>query len=317
MNLKRTQKVKNNTFFMTKKQATIANEVTFSGRGLHTGNQVNVICKPAKDNEGIYFQRIDIEGNPIVPAQVQYVKDTSRSTNLCNEGVWVKTVEHLMAALVGCGIDNMCVQLDAAELPILDGSASQYVDEFQRVGVVEQNEKREEISFDEIIRFEKPDSGIELIYIPAQHFSISVMVNYNTSVLATQNASIDKLSDFTKEIYNSRTFVFLHELQFLVENNLVKGGDVDNAIVFVDKKPSDEELQKLGAFFNKTDLKVNENGTLNNVTLRYYNEPARHKLLDLMGDLYLLGKPLKGKIIANKPGHFANTEFAKILAESL
>jgi len=302
---------------MKKNQTTIASEVTISGKGLHTGCAVSITLQPAPANHGIVFQRIDLDEKPTVKAHVLNVTDTSRSTNLHENGVNVKTVEHLLAAFAGMNIDNLLIQIDAEEIPIMDGSAIPFIKMLQKAGLVEQPVPREYISVDEVVKFEKPDLGIELILVPAEKFSISVMVDYGTSVLASQCASMKKMEEFIEHIAPCRTFVFLHELHYLIKNNLVKGGELDNAIVFVDKKPDPETLEEVGNFFNKKNIQVNENGTLNNVKLRCLNEPACHKLLDLLGDLYLLGKPIKGEIIAKKPGHFANTEFVKLIYECL
>jgi UDP-3-O-[3-hydroxymyristoyl] N-acetylglucosamine deacetylase/3-hydroxyacyl-[acyl-carrier-protein] dehydratase len=302
---------------MKKNQTTIASEVTISGKGLHTGCAVSITFQPAPANHGIVFQRIDLNEKPIVKAHILNVADTSRSTNLQENGINVKTVEHLLAALAGIGIDNLLIRIDAEEVPIMDGSAECFISLIKQTGIKEQNEPREYISVDEVVKFEKPDVGIELILVPAEKFSMSVMVDYGTSVLASQYASIKKMEEFVDNIASCRTFVFLHELHYLIKNNLVRGGELDNAIVFVDKKPDPEILEEIGGFFNKKDIQINENGTLNNIKLRRLNEPACHKLLDLLGDLYLLGKPIKGEIIARKPGHFANTEFVKLIHEYL
>ncbi|MCL1850582.1 MAG: UDP-3-O-acyl-N-acetylglucosamine deacetylase [Bacteroidetes bacterium] len=302
---------------MKKNQTTIASEVSISGKGLHTGCAVSIQLQPAPANHGIVFQRIDLLDTPTVKAHILNVADTSRSTNLKENGVSVKTVEHLLAALAGMCIDNVLILIDAEELPILDGSAAQFVKIIKQAGIRELPELREYISVDEVVKFEKPDVGIELLLVPAEKFTMSVMVDYGTSVLASQYASIKKMDEFVEKIASCRTFVFLHELHYLIKNNLAKGGELDNAIVFVDKKPSPEILDEIGNFFNKKDIQINENGTLNNVKLQCFNEPACHKLLDLLGDLYLLGKPVKGEIIARKPGHFANTEFMKLIYEYL
>jgi UDP-3-O-[3-hydroxymyristoyl] N-acetylglucosamine deacetylase/3-hydroxyacyl-[acyl-carrier-protein] dehydratase len=302
---------------MKKNQTTIASEVSISGKGLHTGCVVSITLQPAPANHGIVFQRIDLDEKPMIKAHILNVADTSRSTNLQENGVNVKTVEHLLAAMAGMNIDNLLVLIDADEVPILDGSAERFIAMIKQAGITEQPEEREYVSVDEVVKFEKPDVGIELILVPAEKFSISVMVDYGTSVLASQCASMKKPEEFVDNIAPCRTFVFLHELHFLIKNNLVKGGELDNAIVFVDKKPNPEILEEVGAFFNKKDIQINENGTLNNVKLKCLNEPACHKLLDLLGDLYLLGKPIKGEIIARKPGHFANTEFVKLIFEYL
>jgi len=302
---------------MKKNQTTIASEVTISGKGLHTGCAVSISLQPAPANHGIVFQRIDLIEKPTVKAHILNVTDTSRSTNLQENNINVKTVEHLLAALAGMNIDNLLILIDAEELPILDGSAASFINMIKQAGITEQPELREYISVDEVVKFEKPDVGIELILVPAEKFSMSVMVDYGTSVLSSQFASIKKMDEFVENIAPCRTFVFLHELHYLIKNNLVRGGELDNAIVFVDKKPDPETLEEVGSFFNKKDIQINENGTLNNVKLRCFNEPACHKLLDLLGDLYLLGRPIKGEIIARKPGHFANTEFVKLIYEYL
>ena len=302
---------------MKKNQTTITSASTISGKGLHTGCAVSLTFQPAPANHGIVFQRIDLPEKPTVKAHILNVADTSRSTNLQENGVDVKTVEHLLAALAGMGIDNLLIQIDAAELPILDGSAAPFISMIKKSGIKELSETIKYITVDEIIKFEKPDVGIELVLLPAEKLSISVMVDYGTSVLASQYASIKKMDEFVDNISFCRTFVFLHELYYLIKNNLVKGGELDNAIVFVDKKPSPEILEEIGNFFNKKDIQINENGTLNNLQLKCLNEPACHKLLDLVGDLYLLGQPIKGEIIARKPGHFANTSFVKLIYEYL
>jgi UDP-3-O-[3-hydroxymyristoyl] N-acetylglucosamine deacetylase/3-hydroxyacyl-[acyl-carrier-protein] dehydratase len=302
---------------MKKNQTTIASASTVSGKGLHTGCVVSITFQPAPANHGIVFQRIDLPEKPTVKAHILNVADTSRSTNLHENGINVKTVEHLLAALAGMGIDNLLIEIDAEEVPILDGSAAHFVSMIKNAGIKELPETIKYITVDEVVKFEKPDVGIELMFVPAEKLSISVMVDYGTSVLASQYASIKKLEEFEDKISFCRTFVFLHELHFLIKNNLVKGGELDNAIVFVDKKPSPEILEEIGSFFNKKDIQINENGTLNNVKLQCLNEPACHKLLDLLGDLYLLGQPIKGEIVARKPGHFANTEFVKLIYEYL
>jgi UDP-3-O-[3-hydroxymyristoyl] N-acetylglucosamine deacetylase/3-hydroxyacyl-[acyl-carrier-protein] dehydratase len=302
---------------MKKNQTTIASEVSISGKGLHTGCVVSLTLQPAPANHGIVFQRIDVPENPTVKAHILNLANTPRSTILQDNGVNVKTVEHILAAFAGLCIDNVLVKIDAEELPILDGSATPFITLIKKAGIAELPEPREYISVDEVIKFEKPDMGIELLLVPAEKFSMSVMIDYGTHVLASQYASIKKMDEFVDKIAHCRTFVFLHELHYLITNNLIKGGEIDNAIVFVDKKPDPEILEEIGSFFNKKDIQINENGTLNNVQLRCLNEPACHKLLDLLGDLALLEKPVKGEIIARKPGHFANTEFVKMIYEYL
>ena len=295
------------------KTHTISSSVSLSGRGLHTGKQVTVTFNPAPENTGIMFRRVDLPGQPMVRAIATNVFDTSRGTSIKENEAEVRTIEHLMAALAGLQLDNVMVDIDAEETPILDGSARFYVEALQKAGIVEQKQVREYFVVTEPASFSLPDKQIELRVEPFDGFEIKVDVDYGTAVLATQTAELKDIKDFYPEIYKCRTFVFLHELQFLVANNLVKGGDVDNAIVFVAQMPEQKVLDQLSAFFNRKNLKVTENGVLDNVELHYPNEPARHKLLDLVGDLYLLGKPLKGRVYASHPGHYANTELAKKL----
>lgn len=292
---------------------TISTSVSLSGKGLHTGKQVNVTFNPVPEHTGVVFRRVDLPGQPIVHAIATNVFDTSRGTSLKENNAEVRTVEHLMAALAGLQIDNVIVDIDAEETPILDGSSRFYVEALQKAGVVEQKQEREYFVVTEPMTFSIPEKQIELRAEPFDGFELKVDVDYGTAVLATQTAELNDINNFYPDIYNCRTFVFLHELQFLIANNLVKGGDVDNAIVFVAQMPEQKVLDQLSAFFNRKNLKVTENGVLDNVELHHPNEPARHKLLDLVGDLYLLGKPLKGRIYASHPGHFANTEFAKKL----
>lgn len=295
------------------KQHTIANSVSLSGKGLHTGKQVTLTFNPAPENNGVVFRRVDLPGQPCVKALADKVFDTSRGTSIKDGAAEVRTIEHLMAALAGLQIDNVVVDINAEETPILDGSARFYVEALQQAGIVEQNAEREFFVLKEPVVFSLPDKQIELRIEPCDGFEIKVDVDYGTAVLASQTAELKDIKDFYPDFYNCRTFVFLHELQFLIANNLVKGGDVDNAIVFVAQMPEQKVLDQLSAFFNRKNLKVTENGVLDNIELHHSNEPARHKLLDLVGDLYLLGKPLKARVVASHPGHFANTELAKKL----
>lgn len=290
---------------------TISTPVSLSGRGLHTGKNVTVTFNPAPEHTGILFRRVDLPGQPLVRANATNVFDTSRGTSLKENNAEVRTVEHLMAALAGLQIDNVIVDINAEETPILDGSARYYVESLQKAGIVEQQQEREYFVVMKPYVFSLPEKQIEIRVEPYDGFELKVDVDYGTAVLATQTAELKDIANFYPDIYNCRTFVFLHELQFLIANNLVKGGDVDNAIVFVAQMPDQKVLDQLSAFFNRKNLKVTENGVLDNVELHHPNEPARHKLLDLVGDLYLLGKPLKGRVYASHPGHFANTELAK------
>jgi UDP-3-O-[3-hydroxymyristoyl] N-acetylglucosamine deacetylase/3-hydroxyacyl-[acyl-carrier-protein] dehydratase len=298
-------------------KTTIAQSASLSGRGLHTGKEVHLTFHPADVDYGIRFVRTDLATQPEIRAHISNIHDTSRGTSLRENGAEIKTLEHLMAALAGMGIDNLQIEIDADELPILDGSARFYVACFQKTGLRQQNKMREYIEIDKAINYSNAKLGAQLTLMPADYCTLEVNVDYGTHVLAQQKATLNRISDFYPEIYNCRTFVFLHELYFLMEQNLIKGGDVNNAIVFVDKIPNQETLDKLAKFFNKSDIQVMPNGTLNNVQLHHANEPARHKLLDLIGDLYLLGKPIKGKIVATKPGHLVNTEFAKMIAANV
>ena len=290
---------------------TISSPVSLSGRGLHTGKHVTVTFNPAPEYTGVLFRRVDLPGQPVIHAIATNVFDTSRGTSLKENGAEVRTVEHLMAALAGMQIDNVIVDIDAEETPILDGSSRFYVEALQNAGRVEQQQEREYFVVTKPVTFSLPEKQIELRIEPYDGYELKVDVDYGTDVLASQTAELKDIASFVPEIYNCRTFVFLHELQFLIANNLVKGGDVDNAIVFVAQMPEQKVLDQLSAFFNRKNLKVTENGVLDNVELHHPNEPARHKLLDLVGDLYLLGKPLKGRVYASHPGHFANTELAK------
>lgn len=292
---------------------TLAASVSLSGKGLHTGKQVTVMLNPAAEGTGIVFRRVDLPGQPAVKALATNVFDTSRGTSIKDGAAEVRTIEHLMAALHGMQIDNLTVDINAEEIPILDGSSRLYVEAIQRAGLKEQNEERQYFVVTEPVTFSVPDKHVELRVEPFDGFEVAVDVDYGTAVLASQQAELKDIKKFYPEIYNCRTFVFLHELQFLIANNLVKGGDVDNAIVFVAQMPDRSVLDQLSSFFNRQNLKVTENGVLDNIELHHPNEPARHKLLDLVGDLYLLGKPLKGRVIASHPGHYANTELAKKL----
>lgn len=294
-------------------QATISRPISLSGKGLHTGKNVTITFIPAPENHGIIFKRVDLPQQPTVKALIENVFDTSRGTSIKENEAEVRTIEHLMAALAGMQIDNLLIEIDAEETPILDGSSRLYVEALHKVERVEQNAEREYYTVQNPTTFAMAENGVEIKIVPADDFQVFVDVDYGTKILAEQKAQLTNIKQFTSDFYNCRTFVFLHELEFLIQHNLVRGGDVDNAIVFVAQKPSPDVMQKLADFFHKTDLQVTENGILNNIELRHENEPARHKLLDIIGDLYLLGKPIRGHVFATKPGHFANTELVKLL----
>lgn len=299
----------------SKKQTTIAKEVSLTGVGLHTGNEVTLKFCPAEANSGYVFKRVDLEGQPTIKADASYVVSTQRGTNLENGNVVINTSEHVLAALVGLEIDNVLIEIDAAEPPIMDGSSKHFIEAIEKAGVQELEEEREEYIVKEIINLKDEESGSEITLIPADSYQVTTMVDFGTKILGTQNASLDSISEFKAEIADSRTFSFLHELEMLLDNGLIKGGDLNNAIVYVDKEISDVTLKKLQKAFNKTDISVTPNGILNNLTLHYSNEAARHKLLDVIGDLALVGCRIRGKVIASKPGHKINTDFAKKLAK--
>lgn len=292
-------------------QQTLKKSFTLSGIGVHTGISANLTVKPAAGNHGFVFKRIDLEGEPTIKADVDLVVDVSRGTTLEQNGARVSTVEHLLAALVGTEIDNALIEIDGPEVPILDGSSRMFVEAIIDSGIEEQiHFKREYFKLTKNIVFRDEKRNVELTAVPSDDYQLSILIDYNSEVLGPQHATVDHISEFKKEIAEARTFCFLHEIESLVDNNLIRGGSLDNALVIVDHKIDDRRLKKLAAFFHKEDIEVEE-GYLNNVELRYRNEPARHKLLDVVGDLALIGMPIKAKIFASKPGHAANIEFAK------
>ncbi|MDF0719786.1 bifunctional UDP-3-O-[3-hydroxymyristoyl] N-acetylglucosamine deacetylase/3-hydroxyacyl-ACP dehydratase [Kaistella sp. PBT33-4] len=298
---------------MSDMQKTLKEEVSLSGKGLHTGKEVTLTIKPAKENTGFVFVRTDLEGHPHVEADVNHVTTTDRGTTLEKLGVRIHTCEHVLAALVGCDIDNAILEMDSAEPPIMDGSSRFFVEAIEKAGVEEQTAIREYLVIKEVISYVDPATGSEITMIPADNYEVTTMVDFGTKVLGTQNATLKDISDFKDEIASSRTFSFLHELEMLLDAGLIKGGDISNAIVYVDKELTPETADKLKKAFNKDDISIRPNGILDNLTLNHPNEAARHKLLDVIGDLALVGVKLKGKVIANKPGHFVNTQFAKKL----
>ncbi|RNL82244.1 bifunctional UDP-3-O-[3-hydroxymyristoyl] N-acetylglucosamine deacetylase/3-hydroxyacyl-ACP dehydratase [Sinomicrobium pectinilyticum] len=297
------------------RQRTIAKEVTLQGVGLHTGHEVTMTFKPAPENHGYAFKRIDLEGSPVIEADANYVVNTQRGTNLEKKGVRIHTSEHVLAALVGLEIDNVLIELNAPEPPIMDGSSKYFVEALESAGMVEQDVEREEYIVKDVISYTDEETGSEITVIPADEYQVTTMVDFGTKVLGTQNATLKQLSQFKKEISNARTFSFLHEIETLLEHGLIKGGDLNNAIVYVDKELSPATMEKLKVAFQKDSISIKPNGILDNLTLHYPNEAARHKLLDVIGDLALVGTRIRGKIIANKPGHFVNTQFAKKLSK--
>ena len=298
---------------MTEKQRTISKPVSVTGKGLHTGIDATLTFNPAPENSGYQFRRIDLEGHPIIKALAENVVDTSRGTAIEENGIRINTVEHVLAALSGLQIDNALIDLTGPETPIIDGSAKAFVDALLEAGIKEQNAERYYYHIKEKIEFKNPEKGIEIVAFPDDKFSVNVLIDYDSKVLINQYATLDSIEEFKENISCCRTFVFLHELEQLVKHNLIKGGDMNNAIVIIDKAISQEELDKLALLFNKPKVQVKPQGILNNLELYYPNEPARHKLLDFIGDLALIGCPIKGRIVAKKPGHLSNTEFSKII----
>lgn len=297
------------------KQKTIAQEVTINGVGLHTGQQVKMTFKPAPVNNGFTFVRVDLPGNPVIEADANYVVSTERGTNLEHKGVQLHTTEHVLAAFVGCDLDNVIIELNASEPPIMDGSSKYFVEAIEKAGVVPQDAERNEYIVKEVISYVDERTGSEIIVMPADEYQITTMVDFGTKVLGTQNATLKNINDFKDEIAQARTFSFLHEIETLLAHGLIKGGDLNNAIVYVDKEISEETIQRLKVAFGKDEIAVKPNGILDNLTLHYPNEAARHKLLDVVGDLALIGTRIRGKVIANKPGHFVNTQFAKKMSK--
>lgn len=299
------------------KQQTLKQEFSVSGKGLHTGMQIEAVFCPAPENHGYKFQRVDLEGQPIINALAENVAGTNRGTVLSVGDVQVSTVEHSLAALYAAGIDNCLIKVNAPEMPILDGSAKIYCDKIAETGIVEQNADKDYYVIKQKIEVRDDTTGSSIIALPDSDFSIDVMVKFDSKVLANQFASLDKLSDFDKEIADSRTFVFVREIEPLVNLNLIKGGDLDNAIVIYDAPMEQSQLDHIADLMNAPHKEVHEYGYINNRPLSNENEPARHKLLDVLGDIALIGRPLKGHIIATKPGHSLNTTFAKKIRKEL
>ena len=295
------------------KQRTIASPVAISGVGLHSGKEVKMSFKAAPVNHGVKFQRVDLEDQPILNADVNRVVSTNRGTTIKQGQAQVSTIEHVLSALTGMGVDNVLIEIDGPEIPIMDGSAEEFVKLIEEAGVVELEEERDYFIVTEPISFKDEVTGTELLALPSDNFEVTALIDFNSPVLGHQYAHLKDIADYREEIAPCRTFVFLRELDQLLSQNLIKGGDLDNAIVIVDRLMDKEELDKLAKKLNKESVKVEKAGILNTTDLVFENEPARHKLLDIVGDLALIGKPIKGKIVATKPGHTANVEFAKLL----
>ena len=297
--------------FNPDKQHTLASAVSISGTGLHTGIKVDMTLKPANAGFGYQFQRIDLAGQPIIKADCDLVTDTSRGTTLEENGVKINTVEHVLAALVGMGIDNCLIEMNGPETPIMDGSSEPFVEIIEEAGVVEQDAAKAWYSIDTNISHYDDKKRVEMTAMPSMDYQVTTLIDFNSPVLGTQHAGLKKIKDFKSQIAPCRTFCFLHELEMLLDNNLVKGGDINNAIVVVDKPVTEEEMARLAKAFKREKIEVKSEGYLNNLELRFPNEPARHKLLDVVGDLALIGYPIKAHIIANRPGHSTNVDFAK------
>ena len=294
-----------------KNQNTLKGNVTVHGVGLHTGAIVTMTMKPANPGFGVRFQRVDLPEKPIVKADVDFVVDTSRGTTIEHHGARVSTIEHTMAALVGLGVDNALIELDGPEVPILDGSSREFMEAIESVGIQEQDARRIVYSIDTNIHYYDPVKNVDMLAVPSSDYQITTLIDFNSPVLGTQHAAMRHIADFKTEIGPCRTFCFLHELEYLLDNNLIKGGDLNNAIVVVDKVVSQDTLDRLAVIFNKQKIEVKQEGILNNVQLHFTNEPARHKLLDVVGDLALIGHSINAHIIASRPGHASNVEFAK------
>lgn len=302
---------------MAEKQRTVSKSVSLKGKGLHSGVEVQVTINPAPVNHGYQFQRTDLEGTPVIRALAEYVKVTERSTTIVNKDASITTVEHLLAALYGMGVDNALMEINGPEVPIIDGSSKPFVNAIKEAGVVDQEADRVYYSIRQKVHYKDEAKGIELTAYPDEDFMIDVHIDYNSRVLGHQYACMKNISDFESGFSACRTFVFLHEIEYLQKNNLIKGGDLDNAIIIIDRTVSQEEIDRLAVLFNKPTMKVKPEGILNNIDLEFPNEPARHKLLDVIGDLALCGVRLKGRIIATKPGHNSNVEFAKLLRQEI
>ena len=302
---------------MSEKQRTLAKEISLTGKGLHSGNNVTITFKPAPVNHGYKFCRVDLPGKPLIDALAEHVADTSRGTTLVQNNASVSTIEHVMAAFHGLRVDNALIELNAPEAPIMGGSAWKFVEAIKEAGIVDQKEDRNYFVVKQKITFSDEEHGVDLIVYPDDHFSVNVLIDYNSKILGNQYSILDSIDDFEEKISKSRTFVFFHELEPLFKMGLIKGGDLDNAIVILEKEVEQAEIDRIAKLFNRPGINTHTAGILNNTELRYPNEPARHKLLDIMGDMALVGHPIKGKIVATRPGHYANTRLAKIIRQEM
>ena len=302
---------------MSEKQRTLAREASLSGKGLHTGINVTLTFKPAPANHGYKFCRVDLPGKPVIDALAEHVSDTSRGTTLVQNNASVSTIEHVLAALHGLRVDNALIELNGPEAPIMGGGSWAFVEVIKEAGIVEMKEDRNYFVVKQKIVFSDEEHGVDLIVYPDDHFSINVLIDYNSKILGNQYAILDKIEDFEEDISKSRTFVFFHELEPLHKMGLIKGGDLDNAIVILEKEVSQDEIDRIARLFNRPGITNHTAGVLNNTELLYPNEPARHKLLDIVGDLALVGMPIKGKVVATRPGHYANTKLARLMRQEM
>jgi UDP-3-O-[3-hydroxymyristoyl] N-acetylglucosamine deacetylase/3-hydroxyacyl-[acyl-carrier-protein] dehydratase len=302
---------------MSEKQRTLARDVVLNGKGLHTGINVKITFKPAPANHGYKFSRVDLPGKPLIDALAEHVTDTSRGTTLAQNNASVATIEHTLAALYGLRIDNALIELDGPEAPIMGGASWKFVEAIKEAGIADQKEDRNYFVVKQKIAFSDEEHSVDLIVYPDDHLSIHVLIDYNSRILGNQYAILDSIDDFEDEISRSRTFVFFHELEPLFKMGLIKGGDLDNAVVILEKEVEQEEIDRIARLFNRPGINKHTAGILNNTELRFPNEPARHKLLDLMGDLALVGHPIKGKVVATRPGHHANTNLAGIIRQEM
>jgi UDP-3-O-[3-hydroxymyristoyl] N-acetylglucosamine deacetylase/3-hydroxyacyl-[acyl-carrier-protein] dehydratase len=302
---------------MSEKQRTLAKEISLTGKGLHTGNSVTITFKPAPVNHGYKFCRVDLPGKPLIDALAEHVTDTSRGTTLVQNNASVSTIEHVMAAFHGLRVDNALIELNGPEAPIMGGSAWKFVEAIKEAGIVDQKEDRNYFVVKQKITFSDEELGVDLIVYPDDHFSVNVLIDYNSKILGNQYSILDSIDDFEEKISKSRTFVFFHELEPLYNKGLIKGGDLDNSIVILEKEVEQSEIDRIAKLFKRPGINTHTAGILNNTELIYPNEPARHKLLDIMGDMALVGHPIKGKIVATRPGHYANTRLAKIIRQEM
>jgi len=298
---------------MSEKQRTLAKEINLTGKGLHTGIEVLMTFKPAPANHGYKFCRVDLPGKPVIDALAEHVTDTSRGTTLVQNNASVSTIEHVLAAFHGLQVDNALIELNGPEAPIMGGSSWKFVEAIKEAGIVDLKEDRNYFVVKQKITFSDEEHGVDLIVYPDDHFSVNVLIDYNSKILGNQYSILDNIDHFEKDISRSRTFVFFHELEPLFKMGLIKGGDLDNAIVILEKEVEQAELDRIAKLFNRPGISTHTAGILNSTELRYPNEPARHKLLDILGDLALVGHPIKGKVVATRPGHNANTKLAKLM----